>query len=141
MLIIIDFVADPCFYNGSCSNTDGSYKCNCTSAKTGKNCELQKAACDNNPCKNSEICALSERSSGGFQCVDKQLEMVMDLAGDKRPSVFDLEKEIENLIKSAPNNANAVSARHLRLVFTSDASISASNIRRRSNVLFISVFC
>ena len=29
----------------------------------------------------------------------------------------------------------------LRLVFTSDASISARNIRRRSNVLFIGVFC
>ena len=34
--------------------------------------------------------------------------MSMVLAGDKRRSVFDLETEIENLIKSAPNNANSV---------------------------------
>lgn len=103
--------ADPCFYNGSCSNTDGSYKCNCISAKTGKNCELEKAACDNNPCNNSDICTLSERSPSGFQCVDKQLEMAMVLTGDQSVSKFDLEKEIENLIKSAPNNANSVSTR------------------------------
>ena len=32
----------------------------------------------------------------------------MVLVGGKRSSVFDLETEIENLIKSAPNNANSV---------------------------------
>lgn len=102
------FLADPCFYNGSCSNTAGSYKCNCISSKTGKKCELQKSACNNNTCKNSEICALSERSPDGFQCVDKRLEISMVLGGDRPSSAFDLETEIENLIKSAPNNANSV---------------------------------
>ena len=101
-------LADPCFYNGSCSNTAGSYKCNCMSSKTGKTCELEKSACDNSTCKDSEICALSERSPNGFQCVDKKLEIAMVLVGGKRSSVFDLETEIENVIKSAPNNANSV---------------------------------
>lgn len=32
----------------------------------------------------------------------------MVLGGDRPSSVFDLEAEIENLIKSAPNNANSV---------------------------------
>ena len=32
----------------------------------------------------------------------------MVLGGDERSSVFDLETEIENLVKSAPNNANSV---------------------------------
>lgn len=40
--------------------------------------------------------------------MDKKLEMAMVLVGGKRSSVFDLETEIENLIKSAPNNANSV---------------------------------
>ena len=101
-------MADPCFYNGSCSNTAGSYKCNCISSKTGKKCELEKTACDNSTCKSSEICALSERSPNGYQCVDKKLEIAMVLGGDERSSVFDLETEIENLVKSAPNNANSV---------------------------------
>lgn len=108
LIVVHFFFVDPCFYNGSCSNTDGSYKCSCTSSRTGKNCELEKSACDNSTCKNTEICALSERSLNGYQCVDKQLEIAMVLAGDERSSVFDLEKEIENLIKSAPNNANSV---------------------------------
>ena len=102
------FIPDPCFYNGSCTNTAGSYKCNCTSDKTGKNCELEKMACGGNPCSDSKICALSERASLGYQCVDKELEMVMVLAGSQQGSMFDLEKQIENIIKSAPNNANVV---------------------------------
>lgn len=70
---------EPCFYNGTCSNTDGSYKCSCTSVKTGKTCELDKAACDGNPCNGTDTCVLSDRSSRGFQCVNKQLETVMIL--------------------------------------------------------------
>ena len=102
-------LADPCFYNGTCTNTDGSYKCSCTSDKTGKKCELEKAACEGNPCNGTDICALSERSSRGFQCVNKQLETVMTLPeGLKYSSVYDLENKIENLIKTAPNNANMV---------------------------------
>ena len=65
-------------------------------------------ACDGNPCSDSKICALSERASLGYQCVDKELEMVMVLAGSQQGSMFDLEKQIENIIKSAPNNANVV---------------------------------
>ena len=103
------FFPDPCFYNGTCSNTDGSYKCSCTSVTTGKTCELDKAACDGNPCNGTDTCVLSDRSSRGFQCVNKQLETVMILPeGRSYGSVFDLEKEIENLIKSAPNNAKKV---------------------------------
>ena len=78
------------------------------SSKTGKKCELENSACDNSTCKSSEICALSERTHNGFQCVDKKLEIAMVLGGDKPGSVFDLETEIENLIKSAPSNANSV---------------------------------
>ena len=107
-MLMANLFADPCFYNGSCTNTDGSYQCKCTSTKTGKKCELEKAACAGNPCNGSDICALSERSSRGFQCVNKQLETVMILSEDKYSNVYDLEKEIENLIKTAPSNANAV---------------------------------
>ena len=106
--MLVHFLADPCFYNGSCSNTAGSYKCDCISSKTGKKCELEKSACDNSTCKNSEICALSERSANGFQCVDKRLEIAMVLDGNTPGSVFDLKTELENLIKSAPNNADSV---------------------------------
>ena len=100
---------DPCFYNGTCANTAGSYKCNCASAKTGKNCQLEKKACDGNPCKGSKICALSERAPNGYQCVDEGLEMVMVLSGGQQGSLFDIEKQVENIIRSAPNNVNEVS--------------------------------
>ena len=102
------FPADPCFYNGTCTNTAGSYQCGCTSSKTGKKCELEKAACDSKPCNGTDICALSERSPRGFQCVNKQLETTMVLVEDKYSSVYDVEKAIENLIKTAPSNSNMV---------------------------------
>lgn len=106
---------DPCFYNGTCANTAGSYKCNCASAKTGKNCQLEKKACDGNPCKGSKICALSERAPNGYQCVDEGLETVMVLSGGQQGSLFDIEKQVENIIRSAPNNVNeSVNARRVR---------------------------
>ena len=49
--------------------------------------------------------------------------MVMVLTGDQSVSKFDLEKEIENLIKSAPNNANSVSTR-----------LSLEHIERMQNI-------
>lgn len=84
--------------------------------KTGKNCELEKKACEGNPCNGSKICALSERALHGYQCVDKELEMVIVLSVGQRGSLFDLEKQVENIIRSAPNNVNEVSWRVLRSI-------------------------
>lgn len=103
------FFSDPCFYSGTCFNTDGSFKCTCTSAKTGKTCELEKAACNGNPCNGTDVCVLSDRSSSGYQCVNRELETTLILSeGRAYSSVYDLETEIENLIRTAPNNAKKV---------------------------------
>ena len=42
--------------------------------------------------------------------------MVMVLSVGQRGSLFDLEKQVENIIRSAPNNVNEVSWRVLRLI-------------------------
>ena len=39
MTDIDECVGDPCLNSGNCSNTPGSYKCECIKGFEGKNCE------------------------------------------------------------------------------------------------------
>ena len=39
-LDIDECLNDPCLHAGNCSNTDGSYSCNCVQQWTGQNCQI-----------------------------------------------------------------------------------------------------
>jgi len=92
----------PCLH-GTCLNKEGNYECTCAKTFTGKNCNLQADACANKPCNNSDLCVLSELDNSGYQCVpaSQQIEMFYKTNLDISQR-FDIEKEIEELLKAAP---------------------------------------
>lgn len=45
MTDIDECVGDPCLNSGNCSNTPGSYKCECIKGFEGKNCEKGMYLC------------------------------------------------------------------------------------------------
>ena len=50
----------PCKNGGSCFNSGhGSYNCKCPPNFTGKNCEIELNACDQEPCQNGGTCRVS----------------------------------------------------------------------------------
>lgn len=91
----------PCLSGGNCTNQQGDYSCACVANKTGKNCELTSNACSPNPC-GDDVCAPSEFNVTGYQCIKKDQVIVMEGKGiGNGKSNYQLEKEIEELIKSA----------------------------------------
>lgn len=57
---------NPCYPNGNCINTNGSYECNCSDAYTGPNCQEQKLFCKDTTCSNYSTC---NNTVGGFVCI------------------------------------------------------------------------
>ena len=52
----------PCKNGGLCSNSGhGSYNCKCPPNFTGKHCEIELNACDQEPCQNGGTCRVSSR--------------------------------------------------------------------------------
>jgi uncharacterized membrane protein len=58
---------NPCQHNGACTNTTGSYSCNCTgTGYSGTTCQTDVNECmPTNPCQNSGTCA---NSAGSYTC-------------------------------------------------------------------------
>ncbi|XP_060572897.1 delta-like protein 1 [Ruditapes philippinarum] len=57
---------NPCWPNGECVNTDGSYTCNCSKPYTGPNCQEQIIYCNDALCSNHSVC---NNTAEGFQCL------------------------------------------------------------------------
>jgi len=55
----------PCQNHGLCTNTHGSYICECSSAYQGTNCELDVNECDQQPCQNNGSCT---NIRGSYTC-------------------------------------------------------------------------
>ncbi|KAK3739519.1 hypothetical protein QZH41_016191, partial [Actinostola sp. cb2023] len=104
----------PCL-NGKCKNKIGTYECACPTNFTGKNCHLRKDACAGGPCNASELCVLSEMDNSGYKCIHESNQIVMihkEIIDESKS--FDLEREIEGMIKSAPNTNDVNSKRRKR---------------------------
>ncbi|KAL9987869.1 hypothetical protein ACROYT_G002244 [Oculina patagonica] len=56
---------NPCQNGASCAELQGSYRCDCTSGFSGKNCEIDTNECMNSPCKNGGKCV---NSQGSYRC-------------------------------------------------------------------------
>ncbi|KAL3881709.1 hypothetical protein ACJMK2_028110 [Sinanodonta woodiana] len=77
----------PCQNGGNCTNTLGSYLCNCTLGWTGKNCSDDINECNTSPCENEGTCINTDGSYfckcftgwDGKHCSDVQLELILPL--------------------------------------------------------------
>ncbi|KAL3832185.1 hypothetical protein ACJMK2_023848, partial [Sinanodonta woodiana] len=55
----------PCKNDGNCTNTIGSYMCDCSSGWTGVNCTTDINECASYPCINSGNCT---NTDGSYSC-------------------------------------------------------------------------
>ena len=100
-LFFFFFFQAPCLYGGVCVNNKGGYNCTCVSNKTGHNCELMADVCKPSPC-GEDLCIPTEFETKGYHCTTKdQLIVMVSNEIGKGKSRFQLEKEIEELIKRA----------------------------------------
>ncbi|XP_077983821.1 sushi, von Willebrand factor type A, EGF and pentraxin domain-containing protein 1-like [Glandiceps talaboti] len=64
---VIDHCAsNPCYNDGSCTNTKKGYKCECNNGYTGSNCQDEIDECRSSPCAFNSTCL---DRTGGFDCV------------------------------------------------------------------------
>ena len=63
------FLADPCSYDGVCSNTNGSFSCSCVPPYSGPLCQYN-SSCDPNPCLDGFVCVETVTNAQRYVCSD-----------------------------------------------------------------------
>ncbi|KAL3832187.1 hypothetical protein ACJMK2_023850, partial [Sinanodonta woodiana] len=62
---INECTSQPCENDGNCTNTDGSYRCDCSYGWEGVNCTNDIDECTTNPCENDGNCT---NINGSYSC-------------------------------------------------------------------------
>ena len=63
--------ADPCQFGGTCTNTEGSFQCQCQSGFTGHRCQYNDV-CERaeSPCPANQTCVETISNTQGYVCQD-----------------------------------------------------------------------
>ena len=64
------FPADPCSFDGVCSNTNGSFSCSCVPPYSGSLCQYN-SSCDPNPCPEGSVCVETVTNAQRYVCSDR----------------------------------------------------------------------
>ena len=63
------FTAEPCLFDGNCSNSDGSFSCACVPPYTGPLCQYTNS-CSSNPCPAGSVCVETVTNLQRYVCFD-----------------------------------------------------------------------
>ncbi len=73
--------AAPCLSGGSCTNSDGSFSCDCTLGTTGHRCQYT-TLCDTQPCPVDQLCITTVANVQGFVCEEQTSDGVVVTLGN-----------------------------------------------------------
>ena len=61
-------VADPCQFGGTCTNTNGSFSCQCADGFTGLRCQYSTVCETQSPCPSNLTCVATVTNAQGYVC-------------------------------------------------------------------------